>query len=434
MKKTFNKDLLLQLFSQFLVSGLSFLTAPIFTRLLSPADYGQLSTYSSWVTFLGIFVGLQTYGSVSLAKNKYEQKQFNEYLSSILSISVLSFLILLPFFLIFKNQIATLLGFPSFLIPVMLVQSFFSFCISFYSSVLIRTKKVEKNTVISLSQAVLTVILSIIFVLYLQKQKYLGKIIATNIIYILFGLCFLIKIYKSGKTTFNKEYWKFCLSYTSPLIMHALGAVILNQSDRVMIKSMVSESEAGIYGVVYTLALVISIVKDSFNKIWVPYYYDYKKEGNKEAILQKSKKNLFIFTLITIFFIFLSPFAFKIMAPKEYWSGIKWVPLIAVAYYFNYIYTFPANYEFYTAKTKIIGVGTTVTAVINLILNWFLIPVYGGFGAAVATLISYVFLFVLHQVNVMYVVKGKDYEFGWKFFVWGIIAVGVSMLFVMLFV
>jgi O-antigen/teichoic acid export membrane protein len=110
-------------------------------------------------------------------------------------------------------------------------------------------------------------------------------------------------------------------------------------------------------------------------------------------------------------FILMVPEVYRIMAPKEYWPGISLIPLIILACYFNFLYSFPANYEFYNGKAKLISVGTICAAIINIVCNLLLIPVYAGAGAAIATLISYIFLFIFHEIIARFIIKNYDYHF-----------------------
>ena len=88
--KTISKSVVWQLAGKFLLQGIAFLTVPIFTRILTTADYGYTALYSSWSTILSLVIGMQTAGSIGNARIK-EEININEYLSSIMSISILSF-------------------------------------------------------------------------------------------------------------------------------------------------------------------------------------------------------------------------------------------------------------------------------------------------------------------------------------------------------
>jgi O-antigen/teichoic acid export membrane protein len=195
------------------------------------------------------------------------------------------------------------------------------------------------------------------------------------------------------------------------LILHGAGGLVLSQSDRVMLQRMSGESVAGIYSFAYSVALVISILWMSFNTTWVPFYYEYKKNDQKAQILLRAKNYIAIFSVLTMGFILLAPEIYRIMAPPEYWPGISLIPLIALAYYFNFLYSFPANYEFYNAKVKLIFIGTVCAAIINIVCNFVFIPLYAGIGAAIATLVSFVFLFIFHEIIARFIIKNYDYRF-----------------------
>ena len=107
-----------QLTGKLFVQGISFISAPVFTRILSPADYGQTSAFSTWVSMLQLVVGLQTFGSLAQAKMKFGEDRFEQYASSILGISIWSYAVFFLAGIIFKTPLSHLLGFHEYLIPV----------------------------------------------------------------------------------------------------------------------------------------------------------------------------------------------------------------------------------------------------------------------------------------------------------------------------
>ena len=65
----------------YLIKGLSFLTIPLFARLLDTSDYGKYNSYMAFEAIVYIFVGLALHTSFKKAKYRFE-KDFNEYVSS----------------------------------------------------------------------------------------------------------------------------------------------------------------------------------------------------------------------------------------------------------------------------------------------------------------------------------------------------------------
>jgi O-antigen/teichoic acid export membrane protein len=413
---------------KFILTGLSFVTAPIFTRLLTPSDYGQFAVYSAWLSLVSLIMGLQTYGSIANAKIKYGDEHIDRYLSSIMTVSVFSFVIFLCLAVFLRDFFSRVLGLRKDLVVLLVVEGFASFCISFYVGKLVLYKQAEKSALISFIVSVSATVLSLVFLFQVLENRYIVKIYTQAIPKIIAGFVIVILIYVKGKSFFNLQYWKYCLALTVPLIFHGLGGLILSQSDRIMLQRFSGEMSVGIYSVAYTLAAVVSIIWGAFNTTWIPFYYEDKKNNVTEAILLRTKNYTIVFTIITIGFILLSPEVFKLMAPSNYWSGIQLVPLVAVAYYFNFLYAFPANFEFYNERTKWISLGTVCVAIINVVLNFLFIPQYGGIGAATATLISFFLLFVFHEIVARFVIRG--YEITFRIYAIGIIPVGIiSVLF-----
>jgi O-antigen/teichoic acid export membrane protein len=90
-EKSISRVFVWQVAGKFVLQGISFFTAPVFTRLLTPSDYGQVAVYGAWVSLFSLFIGLQTRGSIANAKIKYNDDKIDAYLSSIMVISVISF-------------------------------------------------------------------------------------------------------------------------------------------------------------------------------------------------------------------------------------------------------------------------------------------------------------------------------------------------------
>jgi O-antigen/teichoic acid export membrane protein len=426
--KSISRVLIWQIAGKFILQGMSFFTAPIFTRLLTPADYGQVAVYGTWVSLCSLLIGLQTYGSIANAKIKYNDDKIDAYLSSIMTISVISFIVILIGGIAANKFLAEILGLRSDLVILLILQSFASFCIVFYTVKLTQYKQAERSTLLSLLVSVSSTALAIIFLLSISENRYIFKIYANAIPTIIIGFSIVFFVFYKGQKVYDKAYWNFCLTLTLPLILHGASGLVLTQSDRVMLQRISGESIAGIYSFAYSIALVISILWMSFNTTWVPFYYEYKRNGQKDLLLLRANNYVTVFSILTMGFILLAPEVYRVMAPKEYWSGIPLIPLIALAYYLNFLCSFPANYEFYNRRTKLIAIGSVCAAIINIALNFFLIPLYAGIGAAIATLISFVFRFIFHEISARFIIKNYDYKI--SIYLKGLIPViAVSVLF-----
>lgn len=407
MGKSISKVLIWQVLSQFLQTGISVLTAPVFTRLLTVEEYGKFSNFNSWAVIIGMIAGLQTTGTIANAKVKYQEDEYKKYLSGILFLSLGSYSVSFILAAFFKADISGLISVDSELILPLVIFALFTHLMSMYLQILMMDLKAGKNALISLCNSASAVILSVLFIQYMTDNKYYGRVYGILIPVIVFGGMGAAKTIIQGKTIYNKNYWMYCLSLSVPLIFHSLAGSVLSLSDRIMINKIDGDASTAVYSVAYSIGGMINVLWTAFNNSWVPFYYQYKKAGDDEGINNKLKNYVIVFSMATVIFLLCYPEMFKLLMPVTYWTGLSLIPLVITGYYFNFLYSLYANFEFYHGKTKIISFSTVISAVINILLNVILIPEYGITGAALATLISYFVLFVFHWITAKYI--AEDY-------------------------
>lgn len=416
----------------FILKGVNFFTTPIFTNLLDTNEFGVITIYSTWSAIFAIIIGIGINGTVGSAKANLNEKDYEEYLSSTLFLATISFFVIGIGSLIFRHQLEGLLGLSVPIIIVLLFESFFSFVISFTTSVFTFERNHKAYLFTSAITTLINVTLSIILILSMNSDKYAGRIYGGAIAVVSVGIILYIKVMRRGKKLVSLDHWKFCLPIALPLIFHNLSHLILNQADKLMLQKVTTEAVVGIYGFTYTIGALINTIQLALNSAWVPWYYDTLKSGNKKEMKKVSAIYIAVFTALTIMFILGSPDILRLFSPKEYWSGMNLLPIIIAGYYFVFLYTFPANYQFYIKQTKFIAVGTITAAIINIVINWLFIPEYGMYAAAMSTLCAYIVLFFMHFILVK--VKYKHTDFPFTFNLIGIGAVAIASFITYIFI
>lgn len=411
-----------------ILNGINFFTVPIFTRMLGTENYGIVSLYATWVQVFTIIMGIQTCGTISVSRSYFDEKELKPYYSSILSLSCLTSASVTTIVLIFINPISKFMGMDRLIVCLMLFQSFGAYAINFITLKFTYSKQASKNFIVSVSVSLLSVIISLVLIYMIPEfsDRYIGRIIGYALPNAVIGIIAAVIIFIQGKTFFAKRYWKFCIPLCLPLIFHNLSQIVLGQSDRVMLQKLLGDNSAvGIYSFIFTFTHILNIIWNALNNTWVPFYYDYVKQGDIETIERKSKNYIFLYTILTVGFILLSPEVIKLFASSDFWSGTYLAPIMAFSSYMVFLYSFPVNFEFYHKKTLIIAIGTCGAGILNIVFNWLLIPIWGITGAAIATAASYVMLFVFHQIIAKFVVK-RNYNYKLRKFVPGIITVAVG--------
>mgnify|MGYP002623701272 CR=1 FL=1 len=417
--KSISKSVMWQLGGKIALQGIAFFSTPIFTRLLSPSDYGFTALYGTWLAIFGLVVGLCVGASIGNAWITYGEEKLSSYLSSVMTIGVISYFVILALVLLLNGILVKAIGLSFPIILLLITHSFFSFVISFEVARLDQLKKVEKSTVLSTALSLSVILTSLLFVYLAKENKWQAKVFGQALPTSIFGAVLLFIIYIRGKRFWSKEYAKFCLKLCLPLIVHATGHLVFSQTDRIMLQKFYDETTLGIYSISFNLCGVLTIIYGAFNSAWVPFYYEFKKQGNDQEVISHSRRYLKIFTLLCVGFILLSYDVYKLMAPQSYWSGMDSIPFFVMSIYFGFLYLFPVNFEFFNAKTKLIPVATFFAAGINILINFLLIPNYGIVGAAIGTMVAHFVLFLFHAIVARFVIK-KEFEYKWHIFVPGL--------------
>ena len=423
MIKSKNRITIFNIASTVILQGLAFFSGPIFSGMLGTDNYGIASVYLTWVQLASTVFSLQAAGTVALARVNFPMEDQPKYQSSVLSLATMFYACFSLLTVFFASVFRSSLGIQIPMVLFGLAHGWGMYCISFMNSKYTYEFKANKNFILSVSVSALTIGLSILLIRqYPAETNYWGRIIGQSAVYTIIGLIMFIFILKDGKTIINKEYWKFTLPIAIPTIFHLLANIALNQSDKVMLQSLVSNSAAGVYALACTFGAVLNTIWSAFNNSWAPFYYEYTRLNQIDEMKQHARNYTELFTIVSMGFILLSREVFHIYANQNFWEGTDLIPLFAIGYYFIFLYSFPVNYEFYNKKTKTIATGTTFAAVCNIILNFLFISWWGIRGAVIATAVAHGLQFGFHWIFAKRI-NPEEYPFRLSEFIPGFIAV-----------
>lgn len=378
-----------------LVKGTYFLTIPLYSRLLTTNDYGNVSIFMTYANVLSIVLSFYIAASVSTGIIKF-QKSKNDFLASALTFSIIIFLFFVLVFQFFHNQFETIFQLNYGMLMCLLLYSFGQHVINFNSSKLIMDYAYKKNAAISFGVLAIDTVLSTILIILLSGQGVLARILGATVPSTCAGIAIIIYILSKGKDYFNRNYWKYALTISGPLIFHALAHLVLGQSDRVMIKYYIGASEAGIYALIHNISVMMNAAQEALNNVWIPWFFRKLKEQSFGEIKEMANAYIGLFTLGTIALSSIYVEIIKILAPAEYWDGIVCVIPLIFSTYICFLYTLFVNLEIYHEYSKGIAVGTCGAAIINIILNFWLLPILGYKIASCTTAASYLALLVFH--------------------------------------
>lgn len=405
---------------QIIQGVVSFLMLPIYTKYLSPTDYGIVSVVTSVINFLGIFYILGLHGALVKYYVYYEddKEKQNELVSTIIiTVFIIAGTFTGLFILLHKVLLEKFLNGIDFY-PYLfysLISIFFSSIYICYQALLQIRAKGNKYSIIQLCIVFGTLILNIIFIIVFKFQA-MGMILSGLIINILVFIYAIISLNKEFTISFNKEILRKSLKYSLPLLPHSLANWTSNLVDRILLNNLLSAKFVGIYNVGYQFGNIINIVALAVNNAFIPWFFsEMKGENDRSALKKFAIVFIMIYSIGAMWLSILAPIVLKIMVNEKYMAAVTCIPYIAFAYVYNGIYYFFVSGLFYNERgTKYIFLGSMTGAVINIILNYVLIPRYEIVGSSIATLVSFITTSILVLIISIRINRGDNLRWDYK--------------------
>lgn len=371
--------------------AIAFLTIPIYTRLLTTTEYGIVNTYTSWVAIAAVVITLSLYNSFRMAFTEKES-DFESYCASVIRLGGILFCISMVLATVVISVVPAVRRI-NWMIYSCLVQAYGTFCVTAMSTKYMLQFQYTKRAVYMIVPNILCAVLAIFLMSFHMENRYVWRILSYVIVYSLFAAAALWATRK-GKTKI--EYWKYAITYSLPLVFHGLSLVILSSSDRIMITTLSSGAESGVYSLVHNLGQISMAVSTSLEGIWLPWFISKFKNREIQIINEKAKYLIENITVVVIGVMLLAPEILQIMSPEQYWSGKPIIFPIVVASYIMFLYDLAVNVEYQCKATRKIAANTIMAAAINVILNLIFIPFFGAIAAAYTTVVAYFFSMLLH--------------------------------------
>lgn len=381
----------------FINKGISLLSTPIFTRIMTEEQYGTFSIFQSWFNILIIFTSLNIYLSSytkGLIVYEKEQKKFTSSMLSLTTFITLIFFVVYIFNIDFWTKIFEL---SPDLMFAMFLELLFMPALEFWMAKERFDYNYRKVIAVSICMNIMCLGLSIVAVVNTQN-KIEARVFSDVFSKILFASVFFVIILLQGKKIFDKNYWKYALKFNIPLLPHYLSNYILNQSDRIMIGKMVGKVQAAYYSVAYTISTVMFLLVTAINNALTPYIYKTIKANEVEKIKSKINPIVILMSFLSIFIMALAPEIIRIFAGESYLDAIYVIPPIAASVYFVFIYSMFSTIEYYYQRTGLISIATSISAILNLVLNFVGIKIWGYYAAGYTTLICYLCLTFFHYI------------------------------------
>ena len=380
---------------------ISFFLVPFYTHLLTKKQYGIVDLiYTISIVIIPI-ITLNISESVMrfcLDKNGKE-KQIMSIANKMFIISLLIMLIATPIFSVFSIFKG---------IELLITLYIISTCGS--QMYLLVIKGQERLKLYTIGNVINTFFIAALNILFLAVFKmgiegYLIAYIISNFITMTYALI-ISKSYKVGINNYDKKLFSSMVKYSIVLIPTSFMWWIMNSSDRIMISNMVSTSANGIYAVSYKLPTLISTIISIFNQAWLFSAIKEMKSKDKNEYTNKIYKMLYTISIISgLGLIMTTKIFMKYYVSKEFYEAWKYMNFLTIGVIFQSLATFlSTSYNVYKDNKGFLYSGVA-GAILNIILNFILIPKFKIYGAAIATCLSYIMVFIYRYFDTKKYIK-----------------------------
>ena len=376
----------------------TFLTTPIFTRLLTPEEYALTPLYYTWLSVFSTLATLDLTGSILLSGLSRHKKEADRYLSSATSLTLTTALVTFFVVLLLRGKMAVLTGLPVHLLLLMFLQILSGIVIA---SVECRAKFFyqPKRAIPSiLASAFLSPIIAYLLIRsgVLRAE---GRILATVISTTLVAIPSLIFLYRRGRCFFNKHIWKEQLLRALPLFPHYLALMTLAEVGRIFVGRLDTPDALAKLGVAATLSHAIPLLAAGINSAFYPWLLRRIRSRESGRVREVTTIVVKIISFAAICLILLSPEFYSILAPKEgYGDGLYATAPLVISSLFAFLYTIVAGVNLECAKPSRIAITTLLCALLGVALTLPMVLKFGFIGASIATALSYIFLTALHSL------------------------------------
>ena len=372
--KTLVNGSLYSLFS-FLGQGCNFLILILVAGYILPADYGKLSIFSTIATFMGYFIGLSTYGYVSISYFRETYSVFKKDFTAIIFIHILSFLVFALVAILLTDNMVKALETTRSLLFYALIISFGNILFNIHQDYLRIQERLKSYGIWSITNVLLNFVLTLTFVI-LFKQGWLGRIDAQLIGMLILGLLAVISFWHSKlfSIDFSWKRYKSILLFGLPMIPHLATIWIKQGLDRYIINYHYTTYEVGIFSFAISLVTVIVMIGSAFNATNSVTLYQIlgnKTTSNVEkhmALRRQTKTIALVYIAASAAYVLcIVPICY--LALPKYTSAIPYFLILCGYGLLQCFYFLYCNYMFFYKETKQLMYITFGSSLLHLALS-----------------------------------------------------------------
>ena len=382
-----------------LISLSSLIFIPIITKSFTTAEYGMWAQVNTTIALVPNIANLGLpYTMVRFLSAEKDKEKIKDSFYPMISLTFISTLIICLLFLLFGNTIANALFNGSMQVLYITTAISFFACMNLMLISFFRTfQQMKRYSLFLVLQSYIGVFVSI----YLT---YAGYNIETVVLGLLTGyvsvfimMAFLIVRYLGigvGKWSNLKEQ----LAFAIPTIPSNVSSWVVDSSDKYVIGILIGSIAVGCYSPGYALGSILLMFLSPFAVLLPAILPEHYEKGNIDEVDKYLSYSMKYYLLLTVpaavgMSVLSKPLLYIITTPEIALGGYMVTPFVCLGAIFMGMYGITNNILILEKNTMILGKLWIVVAISNIVLNIILVPYLNILGAAIATLICYIFAF-----------------------------------------
>jgi O-antigen/teichoic acid export membrane protein len=412
MRSNLLKKFLSFSYGGFVGAAIGFFTTMITTRILQPEEFGKASMFTLFISLASIVVIFGTDQTFVRFFYEEDEKKRGSLLYSCLKVVAYTFIPVLIFILIFRERLLYFL-FDENNVFIFLAVIFAILIQTLYRFATLVIRMQQKGNLFSIVEILSRLlILGAVLVFYVFiGGTYHILVFSTVLSFVLLLFVLIVTQKKFWKTdNFNEKKLthskKDIFYYSYPLVFTTSIMWVFEGFDKFAIRHWADFNELGLYSAAFKIIGLLSIMKVAFITFWTPVAYEtfQNNPSNIEFYSKVSKLVSFMMMIVAIVVIMFKDVIVMLLGTEYQDASLMLSFLVFIPIMYTISETTVIGINFHK-KVKWHILIATISCVVNILGNWWLVPRYGGIGASISTGISYVVFFTMRTFISLYYYK-----------------------------
>ncbi len=395
---------------------LSFILIPLYTRVMPPGSYGEVTLIYAW---FAIFNVILAYGMETAFFRFFngEKKKDKVVSTSLISLLFSTFLFV-AVAMVFREPLASFLNIEFQYIKYVILILGLDALVIIPFAWLRATEKPLRYAFIKIFNVAVNLGFNIFFLLFLPglaganpgglldliyvPDFEISYIFISNLIASAVTLLILSRRYLQTTYHFDTRLWRRMLSYGIPVMIAGIAYTINEVFDRVMLSELlpadIAKSEIGKYSACYKLALFMTLFATAFRLGIEPFFFSHSSSENPKKAYALITDYFVVLGSVILLAVVVFTDILKYIIESAYWEALPIVPIILLASFCLGIYHNLSVWYKVTDRTRFGAYFSMIGATITIAINYFLIPVIGYYASALATLAAYATMMLLSYI------------------------------------